>query len=338
MATASRPPSRIPTLPLLVLLPWASAAWAADASPKIVNGEAESGHPAVVSLGADFGSQRFSLCTGSIITTRIILTAAHCGADIPPEIIASAGRAYLGDRIDDPLYELRLNDMVLHPGYVPLQSGVGGQISENDFAVVILAEDSPVVPIPINWEPVTEDDVGREMLSVGYGASSGNGNGSGTKRSVTLVMTDYDEQFLFTNANRNPTEGNICSGDSGGPQLLQDAQGEWVQWAVHSWGYEGCGGLSASTRTDIGGDWLMEQIEAVHGSTDLCEVRGLYGDDICDEACEADPDCLPPLAALPGLNGTGFGDGSGGCSTGPARPSMLLVLLGLLGFWPRRRR
>ena len=316
------------TLSLLLTL---ATSQADDAAPKIVNGEDEADHPAVISLGADFGSQRFSLCTGSIITTRIILTAAHCGQDIPPSIIASAGRAFLGDDITAPDHELRLTDMILHPDYVPLVSGLGGQISEFDIAVVVLAEDAPVAPIPVHFEPVTDDDLGREMLSVGFGASSGSGSGSGTKRSAVLLLDEYDEQHLYTDANENPSRGNICSGDSGGPQMIQADDGMWVQWAVHSWGYQGCGGLSASARTDVAADWLLEQIEAVHGTTDLCDAQGLYADDICDDTCDADPACAVAEVAE-------SADEKGGCSATSGAATMgALALAGLL-VAPRRRR
>jgi MYXO-CTERM domain-containing protein len=315
-------------LTLLFALPLAQAG---DAAPKIVNGDEEADHPAVVSLGADFGSQRFSLCTGSIVTTRIILTAAHCGQDIPPSIIASAGRAFLGEDIEAPDHELRLVDMVLHPNYVPLESGLGGQISEFDLAVVVLEEDAPVAPIPLHLDPVTEDDLGREMLSVGYGASSGSGAGSGKKRSAVLILDDFDDQHLYTDANENPTRGNICSGDSGGPQMLQSDDGVWEQWAVHSWGYQGCGGLSASARADVAADWLMEQIEAVHGTTDLCEAQGLYTDDICDDTCEADPACAVASAAE-------APEDKAGCSATANAAGWGAFALAALVVAPRRRR
>ena len=45
----------------------------------IVNGQLEPDFPATVGLGAEFGQYTFSACTGTLITPRIILSAAHCG-------------------------------------------------------------------------------------------------------------------------------------------------------------------------------------------------------------------------------------------------------------------
>ena len=49
-----------------------------SASPKIINGQKESGYPSAVSLGVvNEQGQGFSGCTGNLITPRVVLTAAH---------------------------------------------------------------------------------------------------------------------------------------------------------------------------------------------------------------------------------------------------------------------
>ena len=125
----------------------------------------------------------------------------------------------------------------------------------------------------------------------------------------------------------------ICSGDSGGPQFF-DLDGVWVQGGVHSWADQDCATYSGSTRTDLVGDWILEQIADYHGTDDICEVNGWYDDEVCDERCEQlDPDCLDDTG-----EGGGEGGGPKGCGcAADSRPVSLLWLAPLVGLLLRRR-
>jgi hypothetical protein len=138
--------------------------------------------------------------------------------------------------------------------------------------------------------------IGQEIISVGFGITDANANDSGTKRSAPLVVSDIDEMFVISDNADNPNQANICSGDSGGSQMFfNEDWGQWVQIAVHSWGDQYCTQTSGSTRTDVVNDWILETVQQVHGTTDMCEINGFYDDDECttysicqnvDPACE----------------------------------------------------
>lgn len=285
--------------PLLLSLTLAASAFEPSTAPStgIVNGETEYGFPAAVSLGAGSGEYTFSACSASIITPRIVLSAAHCGADLPLETVVALGKAYFGTDVTDPDDTRGFVDLAVHPDYEELESGIGGtDLGAYDVAILVLDDDAPVTPMRINLSALDEDDVGLEMVSIGYGiTSASSGTGSGTKRSAEMILDDVDEMFLYSRSENNPDEGQICSGDSGGPQVAQlDDTGEWVQVAVHSWGDQNCSIESGSTRVDVVWPWLMEQIEAEHGTADLCEINGRYADGTCDAWCDGlDPDCEP---------------------------------------------
>ncbi len=303
--------------------------------PPIVNGAVETGFPTVVSLGADFGSQRVSLCTANIITTRLLLTAAHCTDFIPPSVIAAGGRAFVGPDIWNTDYELRLVEQYVHPDYEPLDNSIGS-VGAYDISLILLAEDSPLRPMWLRQEALSTDLISTPMLSIGFGLDER--DQSGVKRSATLLLSDIDDQFLLSSSSTNPDRSTICSGDSGGPQIAE-VNGQWEQWGIHSWGDSNCRSLSGSQRVDVGMDWILDQVEAVHGTRDLCIANGWANDGTCDEVCETvgaiDPDCV----IIPAFADASTAKGTEGCSTQPsprraAGWAMLLVFALLI----RRRK
>jgi len=317
------------------------AAGAEDQADFIVNGDIEEEFPQTVGLGAF----NMTACTGSLITPKIILSAGHCGVDIPLEIVVSLGSAYFGTSPQTAIAEVGFENMVVHPDYVPIDSGLLGSLPKFDVAVLELAQEAPadLPPIWFRTKRIRDKDIGAEVVSVGFGITDASGAGGGTKRSATLTVDSYDDQFLMSYSSTNENNANICSGDSGGPQYYFDEdRGLWEQWSVHSWGDSGCVSQSGSTRTDLVADWLLEQIEAVHGTTDRCEINRHYDDGVCDDFCETlDPDCMvdPFDTTDDGAVQDGPIEANGGCacdSAAGASSTWGLLVLGLLGC--RRRR
>ncbi|MCA9489949.1 MAG: S1 family peptidase [Myxococcales bacterium] len=319
------------------MLLWMSLAYAdpgegaaLDRPAPIVNGAIEKEYDATVGLA--FGA--FVLCSGSLVTPRVVLTAAHCLVDIPPDVFVDSGLILTGTRSLNPEGRYAIQKVKAHPGYVPLSGTVGLQtLPENDLGVVILRDPVPddVHPVWIRTERLTRPDaIGELVTSVGYGLDEV--GASGTKRSAPLVVGDLDDEFVLSYNADNENDANICSGDSGGPQYHLDPDGTLRQWAVHSWGDGACAFESGSTRVDQESDWILKQIESVHGTTDRCEVLGLYGDGVCDASCDQlDDDCWLSWDDVVAM---GQPD-PGACSTGP---SAAWWLVGLVAPILRRRR
>lgn len=291
----------------------------------IVNGVVETGFPATASLA--FGT--IHVCSASLITPRILLSAAHCG-DVTIDALKGLGRVHFGSETAASDVEQRVLDVYVHPDYEPLSEpdAVGFQtLGQYDLALVVMWEEVDIEPVWIRTEPMSENlfvTERPELVSVGFGITGPEANDAGLKRSATLTVDEIDEMWVYSSSETNENEAGICSGDSGGPQYHIREDGSLEQWAVHSWGDERCTTQSGSNRIDIAADWVMDTIEAVHGTRDLCAVNRRYGDGVCDVDCpEPDVDC--EVEEPGGL----------ACSVGPAGSLGLLLLLPLLGL--RRR-
>jgi kallikrein len=309
----------------------------------IVNGtEVEpGGFPSTVALGTEMGGPQ-AMCSGNLLTPRVIVSAAHCGDGIPIELVQSMGVAFFGNDVSDADAAIGFDDLIIHPDYVPLDNATG-ELGEFDLSIFVLKEDAPAEPTWFNRDAITDDDLGAELTSVGYGITSSTASDSGIKRYATLTLADYDENFLLSYVASNPNNSNICSGDSGGPQFFH-LGGFYIEGAVHSWGDTNCAIESGSTRVDIATEWILDQIEAVHGTRDVCEINGWYGDGLCHWFCDLkDPDCVPDGgveedAGVPEVDGgTDAGNEpglTGGCgcsissSASPATSALVLFLIG----------
>ena len=248
----------------------------------VVAGMPTDHHGAVVGIGMELGEARIIACTGTLITPRLVLTAAHCGADLDLEVAVDVGAVFFGQSSDDTDEIIGLSQAWIHPE----KDGL-----DYDLALVELEEDAPVRPSAIWLGPIDDDFVDTELTVVGWGQSSEASHSGGTKRVGTLVIDKISDLFLISFQDTNPDGALPCDGDSGGPLYLWSGD-DWVQVGVHSWGEARCGERSGSTRIDIATEWIADVVGEVHGSPDLCEINGQYGDGTCDASCPlVDEDC-----------------------------------------------
>jgi len=206
---------------------------------KIVGGRVETGYPAVGALlTADGG-----LCTGAVVAKRWVLTAAHC-------VEGGLGGAVFafGNSVDAPTRVIDVNGGQAHPQYDPDRI-------VNDIALVRLASDAPVSPLPMATNLAGTE--GANLTFVGFGVTSGRTDDSGTKRSVVIPLAELDAKtFMYTVRGRN-----TCSGDSGGPAFV-DQNGVSVVAGVTSYGDASCRQYGVDTRVDVYRNWIDSIIGA----------------------------------------------------------------------------
>jgi MYXO-CTERM domain-containing protein len=346
--------------PFLTLLLAASACaepWVSSTDSAIVGGTIDTNDPAVAAVLIQMpDGTTVAICTGTLISPRVVLTAAHCVSINDPEIPgATAKQVFFGHNVEgSALAVINVQKSTFHSSFNEGRLGDG-----NDIALLLLDRaPSGITPIPINRSSMTSH-VGATVRLVGFGITRGGLHDDGTKRQVTTTLDEVAPMLLWI---YDPSR-NTCNGDSGGPSLV-NIGGREVVAGITSFGDEACVEGGAYTRVDIFAATFIDPWVTANdtSSTTMSCVR----DGKCTAGCApVDPDCSEPPACVadgvcvedctttpdpdcdengpgPGLTGDGDMDVvSGGCAVGAGGGGRgglfgLLVALGLI--LARRRR
>jgi len=176
----------------------------------IIGGGTDSGDPSVVALFGHLpGAQKGFLCTASLISPTVLLTAAHC---VDPAAIGAGNvfLAVLGTTLSAPTAVLQVASTAFDPAFDVNNVGNG-----HDVGVAMLAQPSTLKPLPINRNPLPITDFGATVRLVGFGADTHADTGAGTKRSVTTFIDTFDDKLIMIGSSGRQT----CHGDSGGPAI-----------------------------------------------------------------------------------------------------------------------
>ncbi len=210
---------------------------------EIVGGTLNTGDPAVPQLVSVLqGGMAFS-CSGSLISPRVVLTAAHC---LDHDTAIEYSYVYFGtDNGGNDANRIETIDVVDSIYYQPWT------LQQNDIALVLLAKDSSVTPIDINRTILSNSYINNSMRLVGWGNTSA-GMGSGKKRKVTSYLAGFHNSKVLA---YGTSSANTCEGDSGGPSFM-NVNGKEVIVGVCSWGTEDCLGTSGATRVAKYTSWI----------------------------------------------------------------------------------
>ncbi len=264
---------------------------AAAQTDAIIGGTLALGDPAVVSLAVRYGGSYESLCTGTLIGPKTVLTAAHCiyayGQNTPYYVV-------FGTDSSAPTRAVAVAQQYKNPSY---------NQSSYDFGLLRLATAvTDVTPIAINETPLNTGHIGTPIRHVGYGLTVANSQLSGTKREVTYDLRQVTAYTIESGAAGKQT----CQGDSGGPgfMVMPGTTQEKVVGVV-SYGDADCAIEGFDGRVDVGAPWIRQTMggweqptcaadgQCVPGCTPIdpdcaCKADGVCGADCSDPSKDVD--------------------------------------------------
>lgn len=250
-----------------------------SADPRIVGGEdtKQRAFPWMVSLQNKFTGAHF--CGATVIDPYWVMSAAHC---------------YNGERLDSLAAVIGVHDLSLASAYIPLKGNKDQNAKVMSLTDVQFPEDNDDIvlfKLAVPYEgsvlslaserDMENIDTGDSLTVIGWGDTDGDDDVTvypNILQKVNVPLFDFaqcqaayaplggTEPFLVTEKTicAGFSEGGVdsCSGDSGGPLLWKNADGDWRQVGVVSFG-EGCaqsGYPGVYSRVASHKDWLEDQI------------------------------------------------------------------------------
>jgi hypothetical protein len=186
----------------------------------IANGQNDLDHPYVCAMvGRNSAGEvigRVNMCSGVLISPQIMITAAHCGRFMDPDVSIRV-------ECDPVVKAINFDGIPATVTYAPSALPDDALGFRPDFSVLHLERHIKLQKYGKMPRLFMNNDVFKDVAAgggpaltvVGYGGASipGSIEGRGSRRSGTMIFSGLDEFRLYTEAN----PGDIRPSDSGGP-------------------------------------------------------------------------------------------------------------------------
>lgn len=237
----------------------------------IIGGEAAKEEDAVtkstVAFFFNFEGTPYLLCTGTLISKNLILTAGHCVEYVGEGVMfayfgSENPKTFGGEKF------LAVKNWEIHPEYTVLRDqNLNSYSSINDIALVRLNEDAPLgtQPVPILDEGVLLPER-SSLLLAGYGLVEDIGT---PKEAVGLNYVEVPLHKTVGDILVTDQTGDkgACNGDSGGPAYIQSSEGLTVVGVTRgpTQDSKNCHQYGEYTRTSTFKEFIVEAAKKLSG-------------------------------------------------------------------------
>jgi secreted trypsin-like serine protease len=262
-----------------MLVPATAPATTTGAHASIIGGDVASisDFPSLAFIAVTEGRNGFT-CTGTVISPRVVLTAAHCVEDLTRGGFIPAGQYTVVTGFTNPYRTSRaersaVTSTRVSPEYNP---GVG----HGDAGILILA--APVAAAPIALATAADSALyegGAPVQLAGWGLTRFGSNPPPQTLQATAAVVQAPAACSARTKRYNPTYSPAaqmctsnppafktggCFGDSGGPAIARRADGSAVEVGVISTGAPRCNTKLPNifTRADLISTWAGQWIAA----------------------------------------------------------------------------
>lgn len=261
----------------------------------IIDGRREGGRDYVVLVVNRGGG----LCTGTLVSERVVLTAKHCvqsaGAEgpVPPQAMSVGVGGNLNDR-DTRWYSVAAINAT--PGKY---SESNAELVGNDLSLLTLSKAPGIAPLGMQLDESPKNQVGKPATAVGFGTTQD--KEVGNKYTVDTTIVGVDSATI-------EVAGTVCEGDSGGP--LISTQNKTFGVVSYGTSRQCDGGQSFYQRIDLWAELIGETIrksgdcanngpEACDGFDNDCDKQIDEDCAALGETCKRDTDCASLVCGGP---------------------------------------
>lgn len=248
---------------------------AGDQNSHIIGGKAVPANSAVAhTTVAIFDVERSALCTGSLLTKNIVVTAAHCvqGGDPANYRIVFSTDLYAKNPEVRKVVAMTYNEK-----WDKADTASDDAKDLGDIGVIMFDGDLPKGYHPAKL--LTDSSVitnGADVTLAGYGYTDGTAkNGEGTLRYTTVGV--QDASFSPTEVELDQSQGKgACHGDSGGPAYIKGKNGKLALFGLTSRGEndpkDDCSVSSVYTNILSYQDWLKEAVASLQSKANAVHL------------------------------------------------------------------
>jgi secreted trypsin-like serine protease len=248
-------------------------------APQIIGGRpVTSGFGMMAFVINNLGADQEALCTGTVLSSNVVLTAGHCGESVETGMPYPASQftvitgarnwsAPIGPRAT------AVSQVIVNPGYDPATT-------HDDASLLVLSTPTTAPAVSLATQPSDANWLlpGTPVVAAGWGQTTPAGTASTTlQQAATVIQSDsfcaagsaelgvaFDpgSQLCAIDAPSDTTA--TCHGDSGGP-VLAEQDGAVVELGIISFADPNCAPTQASfmTRADAIAAWAEGEVAAL---------------------------------------------------------------------------